>query len=206
MKTLHIGILTDSRLIYEGIRSILQQTIGKDILCINLQDNGDSGTAATGTARVIIADPTNLKAQQMMAERRLDPQSTPTATIALVSSLLSPDAAALYDATISIYDPPQSIGQTVLRLSTENNDNDSDARNDLTPREKEIVIGIVKGLSNKEIAAEINVSVNTVMTHRRNIASKLQIHSPAGLTIYAIVSKLVSIDEIRHSIYNEAKN
>lgn len=206
MKPLHIGILTDSRLIYEGIRSILQQTIGKDILCINLQDNGDSGTVATGTARVIIADPTNLKAQQMMAERRLDPQSTPTATIALVSSLLSPDAAALYDATISIYDPPQLIGQTVLRLSAENNDNDSDARNDLTPREKEIVIGIVKGLSNKEIAAEINVSVNTVMTHRRNIASKLQIHSPAGLTIYAIVSKLVSIDEIRHSIYNEAKN
>lgn len=206
MKPLHIGILTDSRLIYEGIRSILQQTIGKDILCINLQDNGDSGTVATGTARVIIADPTNLKAQQMMAERRLDPQSTPTATIALVSSLLSPDAAALYDATISIYDPPQSIGQTVLRLSAESNDNDSDARNDLTPREKEIVIGIVKGLSNKEIAAEINVSVNTVMTHRRNIASKLQIHSPAGLTIYAIVSKLVSIDEIRHSIYNEAKN
>lgn len=206
MKPLHIGILTDSRLIYEGIRSILQQTIGKDILCINLQDNGDSGTVATGTARVIIADPTNLKAQQMMAERRLDPQSAPTATIALVSSLLSPDAAALYDATISIYDPPQSIGQTVLRLSAESNDNDSDARNDLTPREKEIVIGIVKGLSNKEIAAEINVSVNTVMTHRRNIASKLQIHSPAGLTIYAIVSKLVSIDEIRHSIYNEAKN
>lgn len=206
MKPLHIGILTDSRLIYEGIRSILQQTIGKDILCINLQDNGDSGTMATGTARVIIADPTNLKAQQMMAERRLDPQSDPTATIALVSSLLSPDAAALYDATISIYDPPQLIGQTVLRLSAENNDNDSDARNDLTPREKEIVIGIVKGLSNKEIAAEINVSVNTVMTHRRNIASKLQIHSPAGLTIYAIVSKLVSIDEIRHSIYNEAKN
>lgn len=206
MKPLHIGILTDSRLIYEGIRSILQQTIGKDILCINLQDNGDSGTVATGTARVIIADPTNLKAQQMMAERRLDPQSDTTATIALVTSLLSPDAAALYDATISIYDTPQSIGQTVLRLSAENNDNDSDARNDLTPREKEIVIGIVKGLSNKEIAAEINVSVNTVMTHRRNIASKLQIHSPAGLTIYAIVSKLVSIDEIRHSIYNEAKN
>ena len=206
MKTLHIGILTDSRLIYEGIRSILQQTIGKDILCINLQDSGDSDTVDTGTARVIIADPMNVKAQQMMAGRRLDPQSNPTATIALATSLLSPEAAALYDATISIYDSPQSIGQTVLRLSAENNDNDSDAKNDLTPREKEIVVGIVKGLSNKEIAAEINVSVNTVMTHRRNIASKLQIHSPAGLTIYAIVSKLVSIDEIRHSIYNEAKN
>ena len=53
-----------------------------------------------------------------------------------------------------------------------------------------------EGLSNKEIAAEMNVSVNTVMTHRRNITAKLQIHSAAGLTIYAIVSKLVRLDEI----------
>ena len=67
---------------------------------------------------------------------------------------------------------------------------------ELTPREKEIVVGIVRGWSNKEIAAAINVSINTVTTHRRNIAAKLQIHSPAGLTIYAIVKKLVSIDEL----------
>lgn len=66
----------------------------------------------------------------------------------------------------------------------------------ISKREKEVVKCIVKGLSNKEIAANMNVSVNTVMTHRRNIASKLQIHSTAGLTIYAIVSKLVSIEDI----------
>lgn len=55
---------------------------------------------------------------------------------------------------------------------------------------------IVKGLSNKEIAAQMNVSVNTVMTHRRNIASKLEIHSPAGLTIFAIATGMVKIDEV----------
>ena len=43
----------------------------------------------------------------------------------------------------------------------------------------------------------LNVSVNTIMTHRRNIASKLHIHTPAGLTIYAIVSNLVSLDDIK---------
>jgi DNA-binding NarL/FixJ family response regulator len=51
-------------------------------------------------------------------------------------------------------------------------------------------------MSNKEIAAEMNVSVHTVMTHRRNIASKLQIHSAAGLAIYAIVRKLVRLDQV----------
>ncbi|MDE6466679.1 MAG: LuxR C-terminal-related transcriptional regulator, partial [Duncaniella sp.] len=52
-----------------------------------------------------------------------------------------------------------------------------------------------------EIAAEMNVSVNTVMTHRRNIASKLQIHSVAGLTIYAITTGLVDIADISNSDY-----
>ena len=80
--------------------------------------------------------------------------------------------------------------------AADNPDADTDRR-ELSPREKEVVIGVVKGLSNKEIAAEIGVSVNTVTTHRRNIAAKLKIHSPAGLTIYAIMSKLVTLDEVR---------
>ena len=56
---------------------------------------------------------------------------------------------------------------------------------------------VVKGLSNKEIAENMFISVNTVMTHRRNISKKLNIHSPAGLTIYAIVNGLVNLDEIK---------
>ncbi|MBO7466895.1 MAG: helix-turn-helix transcriptional regulator [Bacteroidaceae bacterium] len=66
----------------------------------------------------------------------------------------------------------------------------------LSPREKEIVIGVVKGLTNKEIADKLYISLNTVLTHRRNIARKLEIHSPAGLTIYAIVNGLVKIEEL----------
>ena len=66
----------------------------------------------------------------------------------------------------------------------------------LSEREKEIVVCVAKGLSNKEIADKLCLSVNTVTTHRRNIARKLQIHSPAGITIYAIVNKLVTIGEV----------
>ena len=55
---------------------------------------------------------------------------------------------------------------------------------------------VAKGLSNKEIADALFISVNTVMTHRRNISRKLQIHSPAALTIYALVNGLVNLDEI----------
>jgi len=67
----------------------------------------------------------------------------------------------------------------------------------LSDREKEIIIGVVQGMSNKEIADHLFISVNTVITHRRNIARKLQIHSPAGLTIYAIVNHLVDISAVK---------
>ena len=67
----------------------------------------------------------------------------------------------------------------------------------LSDRERDVIIGVVQGLQNKEIADQLCISVNTVITHRRNIARKLQIHSPAGLTIYAIVNGLVDISSVK---------
>ena len=73
----------------------------------------------------------------------------------------------------------------------------SESNETLSEREKDVIIGVVHGLQNKEIADRLCISVNTVITHRRNIARKLQIHSPAGLTIYAIVNGLVDISAVK---------
>ena len=67
----------------------------------------------------------------------------------------------------------------------------------LSERERDVLIQVVKGLSNKEIADVLCISTHTVITHRKNITRKLNIHSTAGLTIYAIVNKLVNIDIIK---------
>lgn len=67
----------------------------------------------------------------------------------------------------------------------------------LSDREKDVIISLVQGMTNKEIADHLCISINTVITHRRNIARKLQIHSPAGLTIYAIVNNLVDISSVK---------
>lgn len=67
----------------------------------------------------------------------------------------------------------------------------------LSDREKDVIICVVQGMTNKEIANQLCISTNTVITHRRNIARKLQIHSPAGLTIYAIVNNLVDISAVK---------
>ena len=70
----------------------------------------------------------------------------------------------------------------------------------LSQREKEIISCVVKGMSNKEIADHLFISIHTVITHRRNIARKLEIHSPTLLTVYAIVNKLVDISEVKLSL------
>ena len=67
----------------------------------------------------------------------------------------------------------------------------------LSDREKDVIVALVQGMTNKEIADHLFISINTVITHRRNIARKLQIHSPAGLTIYAIVNNLVDISTVK---------
>lgn len=66
----------------------------------------------------------------------------------------------------------------------------------LSEREKEIVKYVALGLSNKEIAEKLYISVHTVTTHRRNLSAKLDIHSPAGLTIFAILHNLVDLADI----------
>jgi regulator of cell morphogenesis and NO signaling len=88
-------------------------------------------------------------------------------------------------------DVTRNISDMVFKAGTGQN---PDA---LSDREKDVIISLVQGMSNKEIADHLCISVNTVITHRRNIARKLQIHSPAGLTIYAIVNNLVDISSVK---------
>lgn len=66
----------------------------------------------------------------------------------------------------------------------------------LGEREKEIICCVAKGMSNKEIADALCLSVHTVATHRKNISAKLEIHSTAGLAIFAILHHLVDIQDL----------
>ncbi|WP_297644159.1 helix-turn-helix transcriptional regulator [uncultured Bacteroides sp.] len=89
-------------------------------------------------------------------------------------------------------------GDTVYVDKTGNDAIDKrDKLETLSDREKDIIACVTKGMSNKEIADALYLSVHTVTTHRRNISNKLQIHTTAGLTIYAIANKLVNIEEIQ---------
>ena len=199
MKRYNVGILSPSHIVISGLCSLQEQIKEMAFTFISLNDNDIESQITKHHLVAVIADPLSKSFHQLIELRNENEKSKSIPLITISSSLLPNDLSEIADARLSIYDSPATIIQTIQTLVSSHVNEVEDARTDLTPREKEIVVGIVKGLSNKEIAQEINVSVNTVMTHRRNIASKLQIHSPAGLTIYAIVSKLVSIDDIKYT-------
>lgn len=69
---------------------------------------------------------------------------------------------------------------------------------ELSEREKDVLIQVVRGLSNKEIADVLCISMHTVISHRTHITRKLNIHSTAGLTIYAIVNKLIDLNKLEN--------
>mgnify|MGYP000545630903 CR=1 FL=1 len=200
MKRYNVGILSPSHIVTSGLCSLQEQIKEMALTFLSLNDTDIESQIIKHHLVAIIADPLSKSFHQLVKLRNENEKSKSIPLITISSSLLPNDLSEIIDARLSIYDSPATIIQTIQSLVSSHVNEVEDARTDLTPREKEIVVGIVKGLSNKEIAQEINVSVNTVMTHRRNIASKLQIHSPAGLTIYAIVSKLVSIDDIKYTI------
>lgn len=118
----------------------------------------------------------------------------------------------LISALSDLYDVEQSLDThcnfedeillpAVRRLEQKRRDNPirrnrNQLQEELSDREKDVLIQVVKGLSNKEIADKLCISIHTVISHRKNISKKLNIHSPAGLTIYAIVNNLVDINNM----------
>lgn len=65
--------------------------------------------------------------------------------------------------------------------------------NTLTVREREILVCVAKGMINKEIADHLNISIHTVITHRKNITRKTGIKTVAGLTVYALLNDMLEV-------------
>ena len=100
----------------------------------------------------------------------------------------------IFEPAIKMLEKSQNNESVSIKIS--NMLSSSDSSDALSDREKDVVVGVVQGLTNKEIAEKLFIAPNTVITHRRNIARKLQIHTTAGLTIYAIVNKLVDLSNV----------
>ncbi len=196
---LRIAIYESSLIIRNGLSNLLKK-IGMPVILSDISE-GDSLCESLRIHRpdVLIANPLLLQSHALHHWRE-ESGCPELKVIALVSTLWPEASLHNYDGQISLYDDMEAIKQTLLKLvENKEDENTDDEQQSLSAREKEIVVCVVKGMTNREIADRLYLSTHTVITHRRNIARKLQIHSVSGLTIYAIVNKLVELSDIHQA-------
>lgn len=202
--SLKIVVAETSVIIRSGVSAVLRRIPNLDIHPVEVNSaEALSHYANLHQPDIIIINPAFDGWFNLSAFKAEHPRLTGVKYIALLSSVTNNNALKEYDERFSICDDLDVITaklNSLLRSDEdveEEKDNESDT---LSQREKEIVTCVVKGMTNKAIAEKLFLSIHTVITHRRNIARKLQIHSPAGLTIYAIVNKLVELSDIREKL------
>ena len=93
-------------------------------------------------------------------------------------------------------DAPSSRVGRLRRLTETESEHLSDGGYELTDREREILISVARGRTNKEIADEHNISIHTVISHRKNITRKTGIKSVAGLTVYALLNNMIDQNDM----------
>lgn len=143
------------------------------------------------SADIVIVDPAVFPHSAQEGVRQYISEYTDAAVVAFPSVFLDEEAARQYDAVLNLYDSPAGIIHKLRSAVTAPRDNAATEGPELSAREKDILICVAKGLINKEIADLYNISIHTVITHRRNITRKTGIKTVAGLTVYAILNNLI---------------
>lgn len=117
--------------------------------------------------------------------------------VGLVTSYIESQHQRQFAGVIELNDDLQRIKSTINQVvNTIQSDDDESDTAPLSDREKEVLICLSKGLKNNEIADTLNISVHTVITHRKNIVRKTGIKSVAALTVYAILNNLIEEKDI----------
>ena len=197
-ETLKVAIAETSVIIRSGLALVLKRIQGMKILPIEIASPETlSDCIRLHKPDILIINP-SFPGYFNIQKFREDTSDYNIKCVALLCSVGDQSLLRYYDDAFSLYDDLEMLKEKLLKLLDVTDELESETGQDvLSSREKEIITCVVKGMTNKEIADALFLSAHTVITHRRNIARKLQIHSPAGLTIYAIVNKLVELQDIK---------
>ena len=142
-------------------------------------------------ADIIIIDPIVFDYATRPVGRSVIAEYSDAAVVALQTAVMEDDLWKQYDEVINVYDSPATIIKKMRSALTSRLDVPKSDSHELSTREKEILICVAKGMLNKEIADLYNISIYTVITHRKNISRKTGIKTVAGLTVYALLNNLI---------------
>ena len=164
-----------------------------------LPDWGRYGERLTVLAPdAVVVDPCLFDFQKRNTVRSLLPDLHQTALVAILTGgVLDDELLKQYDGAFYLYDEPTQIVRK-LRKALENRHAHPMVTEsyELSEREKEILVAVARGLTNKEIADQYYISIHTVISHRKNIARKTGIKSVSGLTVYALLNHMIDQQDI----------
>ena len=147
-------------------------------------------------ADVIVVDPAVFDYTSRGAGKSRLSEYSDAAVVALQTLTMSDDDLKMYDGAVSLFDEPVTIVRKLREAVSSRQENPEAEGYDLSAREKEILVCVAKGMLNKEIADHCNLSIHTVITHRKNITRKTGIKTVAGLTVYALLNNLIDSNSI----------
>lgn len=188
----NVLLIIPSRIMVRGIEGVFSD-LGEFRVAGILSDISRTSEARLRNidADLIIIDPVVFDYATRPVGRSCIAEYTDVAVVALQTVVMEDEVWKQYDEVIGIYDaPPVIIKKLRTALSSRQETPKSDSH-ELSTREKEILICVAKGMLNKEIADLYNISIYTVITHRKNITRKTGIKTVAGLTVYALLNNLI---------------
>ena len=177
-------IVEPSELILEGLKSILDGQIRFKVLEPEMSADHLAERLVASRPDVVLINPTLVdNVSRLRGEH-------PLALVALVYQYVERESLKQYDGVVDIRDSRAVIIETLAQASP-SEDNAAKSSYELTKRETAVLVELAQGKTNKEIADALNVSVHTVISHRKNITHTTGIKSVAGLTVYAMLNNLI---------------
>lgn len=186
-------LLEPSEIVAAGVRKILG---GSEFRILDNTDN-DVQNAVENIRLfdpdIVIINPSLLSdSVRRSSLRSAFPQLQDKMVAAFVYSLFDEEQMRGFDAVISIYDSAQQVVRKLRKMLE--SAGEAQSQNDayeLSEREREILVSVARGKTNKEIADCHNISIHTVISHRKNISRKTGIKTIAGLTVYALLNNMI---------------
>lgn len=192
-----ILLIMPSKVIARGIEAVLSE-LGEFRVEGILSDLSHASEARLRNmdADVILIDPVLADYTSRMNVRSRISEYSSAAVVALKSVPMAEEQLKQYDGAVGLYDDPVAIVRKLRESLSSREESPESEGYDLSVREKDILVCVAKGMLNKEIADHYNISIHTVITHRKNITRKTGIKTVAGLTVYALLNNLIDSGSI----------
>lgn len=190
-------ILEPSVIIAEGLKHVVDDLAGFDVCgMITELEGGLEATLEAYDTDLIIADPAIADPQSRTGLHETVKNLTGVPVLAILSSATDAGFVQDYEGQIYLTDKTAEVEQKISAAVSVNANETRGDGEELSAREKEILVCVAKGMLNKEIADYYNISIYTVITHRKNITRKTGIKTVAGLTVYALLNNLIDMNSM----------